>query len=224
MAEMEPGLRQEFALFQKTGFSLNASGDFGPAYDAFRKAHDIALELGDEQAQVDVLNPMAKSLWSMHDFVTAHEVLTQAEEIGERNGWRDEVGIAHSNMGRAAAVRCLSGGHNGNVVTALQDYSVGYFEQALAELRGHEHYHHRFANARHGSVVAALAGQRGLAGALITEGLRVALPAGETYDPGKRQIREQSSGMAQLALAAALIPLGNHTPVLAGIGQGLVRR
>jgi hypothetical protein len=91
--------------------------------------------------------------------------------------------------------------------------------QSADILRGNDHYYYRYANAQHGSVVAALSGKRRNTYHLLSEGLRVAFKVSpEPYDQIKTY-KINRRGLVQMAAAAALILFGNKTPILANFAR-----
>lgn len=127
----------------------------------------------------------------------------------------DEQGIIISNLGRLAAVEIIHNVEAKHQIQALEERSLPKFKQAYKILKGHPHYFYPFTNAEHGSIVAALVGDRKFAAALVIEGMSLALRRSpEPYDQTPPYTHSQYS-LAQLAIAANLIPFGNRTPVLA---------
>lgn len=86
-------------------------------------------------------------------------------------------------------------------------------------LEKHPHRYYRYTNAGHGAVVAAMAGERREASALIAEGGRTALwKSLEPYDQ-KRTYKINPKQLIQLGAAALLLPFGNRTPKLAAFAR-----
>jgi len=80
-----------------------------------------------------------------------------------------------SNLGRLAAVEIIHNVEAKHQIQALEERSLPKFKQAYKILKGHPHYFYPFTNAEHGSIVAALVGDRKFAAALVIEGMSLAL-------------------------------------------------
>ena len=218
-----PEAQVKYDALHADGLAANAAGKFGIGADRFEEAHELAFEYDEQRKRLDALNPWAKSLWSSGDYFHATGRLKKATEIAQHNSWTDEVAIADSNMGRLVAVRTLHENTFARVPGLLQEKSVPHFASAYGRLRNNAHLYYRFANAQHGVGVAALAGERQLAGVLLRDGLRVApRRSPEPYDQ-ERTYELNPKGLAQMVLGATIIPLGRRTPGAEQLAHQLIR-
>lgn len=219
MPEMTPEARQQFEELHTQGLQAQKAGNPQAALDRFLSADELAKTADDERKRLDALNPAAHAMWLMGDYDTALGVLTGAERIAERLQLIDEQAIAVSNMGRLAAVRTVNLSPVPKQAEELRREAVPRFARARQMLAGHGHFYFRYANAQHGSVAAALAGERREAVRLLKDGLSVAFrKSPEPYDQ-KRTYRISRRGLGQMATAAGLLPLGGRTPKLAEMAR-----
>jgi hypothetical protein len=241
MSEMDSWNRTRFQDLHASGMAAKNAGEHGVAFYYFQSADDLARQTGDENLRLNALNPMARALWSMDACEEAQETLDEAQDIAERLGLVDERAIAISNMGRMAARKTVRRVPVRQRLGAFKDRTLGRtaifetgktvpvrrqaaelrrvatprFEEAYELLRGHDHLYFRYANATHGSIVAALAGERALAETLIDEGQTVSNEVSpEPYDM-LTPAQISPDGLKLLKAARYLIPLGNRTPGLA---------
>lgn len=210
--------RERFEEFNTIGQAAKDAGDHERALEVFEEADRLAVEHNDNFKRMHALAPVARALWSMDRYDEAATKLKTAAEIAEELDLPDEQGITLSNIGRIAAVKTVRTVPVERQAQALRTEAVPKFREAYEKLKGHPHLYYRYANAQHGSVVSAMAGDRRLAVKLLVEGSRVAFRKSEepydqkiTYNISKSTRR----GLGQLAAAAVLIPFGGRTPFLA---------
>ena len=211
--------REQYNALHGSGMAAKDAGEHETALDAFVQADTLAGEHDDSLKRMHALNPAARALWSMERFDEAAAKLDTAASIAAELGLSDEQGITVSNIGRIAAVKTIHTVPVAQQPRVLKDEAVPKFREAFDTLRNHPHLYYRYANAQHGSVVSALAGERRMAGRLIAEGFRVAFRRSpEPYDQ-VRTYEISRKGFVQLLAATALVPFGNRTPVAAGIAR-----
>jgi tetratricopeptide (TPR) repeat protein len=215
MAEMDDSEKQQFEDLHARGIAAKDAGEHEKAQSLFYGADIIARHAGDTRKRLDTLNPMARASWSLGRYDEASKLLEAARSIAVELDLIDEEAIAISNLGRVAAIKTVKILPVGAQAEALRDSSVPLFHQAFEMLLEHPHLYYRYANASHGSVVSALAGERKFAWQLTGEGLAVAHQISpEPYDR-KTPAEISPGGLRQLKAARYLIALGNHTPLLA---------
>lgn len=197
-----------YTRLESLGHEANQQGNFATGFDYFDRMEQVAIEAGDSAARLNALNPGAKSAWSQGEYVTGHHMLLTAHEIAEDLGLDDEALIARSNLGRAAMHRIVNHFALGDQAEAIRDIALPHFANAYHGLKGHDHLYYRYANAQHGSIAAALAGEHTLATSLVDEGRRVAFAVSQEYDRVPTY-RINPKGLVQLA-AAGVIAAGGH--------------
>lgn len=214
MSGMNPEARAQFEQLHTSGINAQKNDDDVAAYRIFTKADNLAKEYNDRRKRLDALNPAAKALWSMHEFDEAHRTLDEALEIAQELDLPDETAIVLSNFGRLAAFKRVKVSFVTDLPRKLREESVPYFHDAREMLKNHPHYYYRYANTQHGAPVAALAGDKAEAKALIEDGLGVAYEISpEPYDQIETY-KINSKGIGQIALAAAILQYGDRYPGL----------
>jgi tetratricopeptide (TPR) repeat protein len=212
---LEGEARTQFENLHSSGMAAKDSGDNYSALTFFERADELAISNDDQPKRLDALQPAARALWSMGRYDEATTKIDMASAIASELGLTDEQGMIASNLGRLIATKVVKSIPVEQVAEALRNDAVPKFQEAFDLLKGHDHLYFRLANAQHGSVVSALAGNRKLSTELVKEGLAVAfIKSPEPYD----QVRTFSidpENMALLGVASALIPLGSKTPYLA---------
>ncbi|MET1033228.1 MAG: hypothetical protein ABWX94_01895 [Candidatus Saccharimonadales bacterium] len=216
---------QQFEAWNTLGQAANAAGDFQEGLTYFNDMAQLAIDYDDPRKRLDAINPAAKSLWSLGEYNEATECLETAEAIGFELGLVDEAAMARSNMARVMASYVIKSGEVplDDQAFALRDLAVPDFIKAYKQLEDHPHLYFRYANARHGAVVAALADAGYTARRFVAEGLRVAPQESPDYDQGRTYAIKQPGkikpGLIQLAAALVISPLGSRTPVLADLAR-----
>jgi tetratricopeptide (TPR) repeat protein len=218
MGELVGSAREQFETLHRAGQGAKDSGDHDVAESHFFKAASLAREAGDDLKLQHALSPLARALWSQGRY---DEAQTALEEAKSKAPTDDERAIAESNIGRLAARRVL-GQIPGTSLHAraiqarrLRTESLPHFIGAYGTLKDHPHRYYDYANDTHGSVVAALAGQRLWALRFAVQGLRVARQPSSAQYNHERPIDVNRKGLTQMAGALALTPLGSFTPILA---------
>lgn len=215
--------QQQFEELNSQGHAAKNNGDHAGALETFEQADDLAVQHGNDLKRIHALTPEARALWSTGDFEEADAKLQTAADIAEDLGLVDEQAITMSNFGRLWAVKAARTLPMDELPDALREKSVPFFELSHEMLEENPHLYYRFANGQHGTGIAAIAGQRALARSLFADSLAVApRRSPEPYD----QIptwRINTRGLGQLAVGAALIPLGNKTPGLSQVLGGVIR-
>jgi tetratricopeptide (TPR) repeat protein len=214
---------EQFETLHVRGQAANKAGDYATGLAFFNAMDQLAQEHDDPLKRMHALNPGARALWSMGEYDQAYERLTTAEAIGTELNLVDEAAIARSNIGRLAASRIVKTISVPQQAEALRDEAVPSFAQAYEALKGHPHLYYRYANAQHGSVVAALADERLTCFRLIGEGLLVAPRKSPPYDEA-RAYKINRAGLIQIASSILLSPLGSHTPILTGVARNKLIR
>lgn len=212
---LEGEAKSRFEDLNVAGHAAKDAGDHPNALRIFENAEELAVANGDALGRLHVLNPIARALWSMNRFDDATAQLEVASGIASELDLSDERGIAISNMGRIAAVKTVRTVPVAEQKQTLQTDVVPKFKDAFAILKNHPHLYYRYANAQHGSVLSAMAGERRFTARLLVEGVRVAFRRSESPYDQARTYEVNKRGLVQLAIAAALIPFGDRTPFLA---------
>lgn len=211
MHMMGPEQLQQYEQMNDRGQAANRAGHFDIGYGNFTAMAAMAEMHHDPKKMLDALNPAARSLWGMGRYDEAMAQLRFATIIADENNLFDEHAIARSNMGRIEAVRAVRTLPYAEVPAALRSRALAKFEDAYDTLIGHPHLYYRYANAHHGSAVAAYAGERRIAARFITEGMSVA------FRPSSREFgheipsRVNNRGLGQMALAGVVAVRGNYT-------------
>jgi tetratricopeptide (TPR) repeat protein len=203
---------EQFEQLSGAGHAAKDAGNHALASRTFREADDLAQAAGSDLKRMHALVPEARGLWSQGLYDEAAQTLSEAAVVADRLDLVDEQAITVSAFGRLAAVKTVRTVPV-NQAETLRAEALPKFQQAYDMLRGHPHRYYRYANAQHGSVVSALAGDRWLAGKLVFEGALAAFRQ-SPYDT-KASWRINPGGLGQLAAAVALLPLGGRTPYLA---------
>lgn len=214
---------KQFEAWNDQGQAANKAGQFREGFAIFCEMDKLARLHNDPLKRIHSLTPAAKSLWSIKEYAIAQCWLKDAQEIATEIKRPDEIHMTNSNLGRLAAVRIVNTVSLPDQAEALSDEAVPLFMQAYQGLIGDPHLYYRYANAQHGSVVAALAGQKRAALKLAAEGAAVAPWDSPPYNE-QRTYQINPRGLAQLGAAVLLAPLGPKTPVLADVArQNMVR-
>ena len=122
-------------------------------------------------------------------------------------------------MGRIAATEVIRTMPIEVQPEALMQRAVPKFIKALSILHNNDHYYYRYANAGHGSLICALAGDKFMANELIKDGMSVAFKTSpQPYDQVPTW-RLTNHDLIRMCYARLLIPLGNRTPVLADFAR-----
>jgi tetratricopeptide (TPR) repeat protein len=177
----------------------------------FEEADTLARHCNDRIRRLDVLNPMANSLWALGEFDKAKQKLALATKISRELAILDELAIAYSNFGRLEAVKSLKTKSISKQNRELKKEALPYFMRAQRMLNKNEHLHFRYANAMHGSVVAALAQDYKKAAQLTTEGLDLAFKKAHKYNK-QPTYKINPSGLEYFTAATKLIELGTKNP------------
>lgn len=209
--------REQFEQLHAAGQSAKEAGDHAEALVVFEEADQLAIKHNDNLKRMHALTPAARALWSMGRYDEASAKLEIASDIARELDLLDERGVTISNIGRIAAVKTVHTVPVEQQSETLAVEAVPKFKEAYNILKGHPHLYYRYANAQHGSVVSAVAGERRLAGKLVAEGARVAFKRSEEPYDQKLTYQINKRGLLQLVTAAALIPFANRTPLLAKV-------
>jgi len=221
---------QDLSQFEKLhadGMAAKDADNHRGALELFETATEIALTHDDQQKGLDAMQPAARSLWSLGRYEAATDKLETASRVAEELELRDEQGVIISNMGRIASVRTVRTIPVAEQRKVLRAEATPRFREAYSILKNHPHLYYRYANAQHGSVISALAGERRLTTRLIAEGLCVALRASD--EPYDQELTYKISsgtkrGVVQMLAATVLIPLGGRTPFLAKFARNKLVR
>jgi len=216
----------EFERLNAEGMAAKDAASHEAALAAFTQADNLAQAHDDPLKRLHALNPAGRALWSMGHYDEATAKLETASDIAAELEKPDEQGIIVSNLGRIAAVKTINTVPVPRQAAVLRVESTPKFRDAYQILDGNPHLYYRYANAQHGSVVAALAGERRLAARLISDGLRTAFRRSDPYDHARTYDISSSTrrGLGQLIAATALIPFGNRTPVAARLARSRLVR
>lgn len=212
---MPGNISDRFEELHADGMNAKSQGNHADALVYFERADYLAQEHEDERKRLDALNPAARALWTLGNYREAHQRLMLARQIASKLELIDEEAIARSNLGRLAAIQVVNNYPLSLHPKYLTKTALLEFKNAYNLLENHPHLYYRYANATHGSVASALAGNRDFTRQLIAEGLAVAHQISpEPYD--QRPPAEISpKGLKQLRAARYLIAMGSWTPVLA---------
>jgi hypothetical protein len=216
--------RQQFEELHAAGMTAKDDDDHAGALMNFEQADELALANDDNRKRLDALQPGARALWSLGRFNEAGQKLETAAKIAQDLELIDEQAIIISNIGRLATVKTIRTIPIKQQAAVLKAEAVPKFDVASSLLKSHPHLYYRYANAQHGSVVAALANERIVAARLIKEGLSVAFrKSPEPYDQ-QRTYEINRDGLKEFLAATALLLFGDRTPVIAKrIRSGLAR-
>jgi tetratricopeptide (TPR) repeat protein len=221
---LEGAAQKHFEELNTAGQSAKDAGNHEGALAAFDEADRVAGIHDDSLKRMHALTPAARALWSLGRYEEATGRLQTASDIAAELGLSDERGITFSNIGRIAAVKTLRTVPVQDQASTLKQEAAPKFRDAYELLKGHPHLYYRYANAQHGAVVAAMAGERKLANKLVIEGAKVAFQRSEQPYDHIRTYKISPKGLVQLLAAAALIPFGRRTPVLAGFARSRLIR
>lgn len=226
---LENGYLENYDALYSQGMKAAAEGDSNLAACLLGDAAFLAQTHTDHRRASLSLVPKAKAEWSIGDFDTAEQTLSQATEaVSGVPGLADEVASVETAKGRARAVKAVALYATDLTVEKRQlaVTSVPHFQNSRRILSGNDHYYYRYANASHGSVVAAMAGKRVEAGRLLLEGIVAAFrrPAKSTEYDKVRAYKINSKQLVQLGAAALLVPMANKTPVLASLARSRLVR
>ena len=202
-----------YSLYETLGHRANQSGDFATGFDYFDRMERLAIEEDDQQARLNALNPGAKAAWLQGEYLTAQHMLLTAYDIAQEARLADEAAIARSNLGRTAMHRIVNHFALDEQANAIRDIALPHFTNAYHGLLGHDHLYYRYANAQHGSVAAALAGDRALAVDLIDEGRNVAFKVSKHYDQVPTY-KINPGGLLQMMVAGVLASGGHRSEQL----------
>jgi tetratricopeptide (TPR) repeat protein len=206
--------REQFERLSTTGQAAKNAGEHELALKSFEEADRLAIDYHDSLKRMHTLTPAARALWSLQRFTEASKKLEAASRVASELGLSDERAITISNIGRIASTEIISTILDARQTVALKAKAVPRFQEAYELLKGDPHLYYRYANAQHGSVVAAIVGDRRLASRLIVEGARVAFRRSEQPYDQKHTYKVNPRGLVQLLSATALIPFGKKTPLL----------
>jgi len=174
----------QYDALQAAGMAAKDAGDHEQALRSFEMADELAAYHGDDLRRLRAINPRARALWSLERYDEAIEQLETANDLATELNIQDERGIIISNMGRIAAVKTINHVPVKEQRNTLYYDAVIRFSDAAEVLKDNPHLYYRYANALHGSVVAAIAGNRKVARQLVLEGFRVAFrKSQEPYVP-----------------------------------------
>jgi tetratricopeptide (TPR) repeat protein len=204
--------RQEFQKLHASGMKAIQNGRYHAALELFTEVDTLASHSNnDRRKRLDALNPMACSLWSLGRYEKGKQKLAQASKIASELGLRDELAIAYSNLGRLEAVRIVNTAPVSKQPKMLRKDALPYFIKAQKMLDGHDHLYYRYANAKHGSLVAALAQDYKKAALLTTEGLGIAFKKSRKYDK-EATYKLSLSAWDYFVAATELVKLGTQNP------------
>jgi|GEM_PF-1254429 len=203
--------KKEFERLHALGMRSLSNGKFEPALKYFTEADTLARQCGDRRKRLEALNPMAHALWSLGEFDKAKQKLAVAAKIASELGLRDELAIVFSNQGRLEAVKIIKQKPITKQPSALSKESLPHFTRALNLLDGHDHLYFRYANAKHGALVAALAQDYKKSSLLLSDGLYVAFKKSSKFDR-ETTYQLNPSGLDYFAAAAKLTNLGALNP------------
>jgi tetratricopeptide (TPR) repeat protein len=203
--------RKEFQRLIAAGLKAQRAGKHEQALKHLDDADTIARHHNDRKRRLKVLNPTAQVLWSMGEFDKARQKLALAARISSDLALMDELAIAFSNHGRLNAVKILRTAPLTRQPKKLQKDALPYFMKAFRMLEGHEHLYFRYANAKHGALVAALAQEYQKSTMLSAEGLSVAFKKSRKYDK-EVTYKLSPSGLDYFAMATQLTKLGAMNP------------
>ncbi len=212
---LNPEQQVEFERLNALGHGAKDAGNHQGALEFFGVADALATEADDPLKQLHARTPLARALWSLGQYDEAAAKMAEVKHGAESLGLVDEKGIAQSNIGRLAAVKTVKTVPVEQQRDTLLTEAVPHFTEARKTLAGHSHHYFTYANAHHGSLVTALARKRWQSVRLLASGLAVAFRQSPDYDIGKRTYQVNKKGLGQMAVAVALLPLGDRTPVLA---------
>ncbi|HJQ09357.1 MAG TPA: tetratricopeptide repeat protein [Candidatus Saccharimonadales bacterium] len=207
--------RERFEELNTIGQAAKDAGDHERALATFEEAHRLATEHDDNLKCMHAITPAARALWSMGRYDDASVKLETASDIARELDLTDELGITISNIGRLATIKTVHTVPVEQQREILRAEAAPKFSEAYNILKDHPHLYYRYANAQHGSVVSAMAGERRLACKLVTEGFRVAFRRSEEPYDQRRTYQINKRGLLQLAAATALIPFADRTPFFA---------
>jgi len=212
-----------YEVLHRLGHGAKDSGDHSEAFKYFNLADEIAIAADDPLKQLHARTPAARALWSMGQFDAASQKMDEVKVIADDLELVDEQAIAISNIGRIAAVKIAKTMPLEEHREALRERALPHFEEARKLLKGHSHHYYAYANGHHGSMIAALAGKRWQSAKLLMSGLFAAFRRSPDYDVEKRTYEVNKKGLGQMAVAAALLPLGDRTPILARRAREFIR-
>jgi hypothetical protein len=212
MGKMILKTKKEFERLHTRGMQAKSSNRQDSALKIFEDADTLARLYNDRRKRLDVLNPLAQLLWSVSEYEKARQKLTLAAKIAGDLGLRDEMAIVFSNNGRLAAVKIVRKTAVSRQSKTLHKKALPYFIRAQKMLNEHDHLYYRYANAKYGALVAALAQDYDKAAQLMAEGLSVAFKKSRKFD---REVtyKLSPSGLQYFAATAELIRLGAQNPL-----------
>jgi tetratricopeptide (TPR) repeat protein len=183
------------------------------ALEYLEDADTLARQYNDRQKRLDTLNPLAKLYWQRGNYDKAKQKLTLAARIAGDLGLRDEMAIVLSNHGRLTAAQIIKKTAISKQAKELHKKALPYFMRAYKMLEDHDHLYFRYANAKHASLIAALAQDYAKASQLMIEGYSVAFKKSRKYDK-KITHKINPSGLEYFTATAKLIELGAQNPLL----------
>jgi tetratricopeptide (TPR) repeat protein len=205
---------RKFTLARNRAETASKNHKYPEALEMFEKADRLAIFNDDDPRRFEVLIPTAHMLWGMRRYDEAGAKLETAIKIADSLG-DHEQGIGISAFGRLATNKIVQTAPSKRQSQLLSSGAVPNFERSYEILKGSPDPYSRYDNAQHGALAAALGSDRELTVLLILEGLETAFRRPEPAHAKKLPAEVNPGGLARLASAAALLPLGNHTPFLA---------
>jgi tetratricopeptide (TPR) repeat protein len=201
--------RQEFNKLYESGVRALNQRKPEIALNLFIEADELASHSNnDRRMRLNALNPLANSLWSMGEYEKAKQKLALASNIASDLALRDELAKAFSNFGRLEASKIIKEKPVTKQAAALRKIALPYFTKSYKMIDDHEYLYYRYANAKYGSIVAALAQDYKKASLLLTDGLSVAFKKARRLD--KEVTYElDPTGLEHFAIASQLISLGS---------------
>lgn len=190
------------------------NNDYPLALEKLEEADDLAVAHDDDPRRLQALTPSAQILWQTGQYDEASEKLDIISKVAEPLG-RDEEAINVSHLGRLVTNKIVRTAPANRQPRLLTMEALPRFESSYLALRVKPNFYYRYENAQHGSLAAALGNDRSLAAILILDGLESAFRRPEEGKERKLPFEVDPGGLVRLAGAAALLPLGNHTPLLA---------
>lgn len=203
--------KKEFERLRSRGMQAMQSNRYDQALKLFEDADTLARQYNDRRRRLDTLNPLAQLYWRKGEYDKAKQRLALAARIAGDLGLRDEMAIVLSNYGRLNAVRVLRQTPVTKQAKELHKKALPYFMRAYRMLNGHEHLYFRYANAKHGALVAVLARDYDKAALLVSEGVGIAFKKSRKYDK-QEAYKISPAGLNYFATVTSLIDQGTENP------------
>lgn len=214
--------RSHYDYLHTQGMAAKSDGLHEEAYGFFVRAGSLALEQDNLLDWVHAETPAARALWSIERFNEARAKLDGVLFRVQANEIKEEIAITKANLSRLIAVQAIRENPSKDHKQILKEEALPLLKDAFIAMSNHPHLYYRYAIAHHGSVLAALAGDRRLARDLIRDGFRVALRRSPPFDEC-RTYEITPGGLIQLVGAMALVPLGSRTPFTGLAKSKLIR-